>query len=163
MLIRALRAEDRAAVEEMLTVCGAFSAEEIRVALELVDAGLANGDYALLALEIADTVRGFVCFGETPLTASTWDLYWICIHPEAQRSGAGRALQAHAEECVRERGGERIRVETSGRADYVSARLFYEKAGYHVVGVIPDFYNPGDDCVIFCKALTRGLFNPSAP
>lgn len=160
MLIRALRAADRAAVEEMLTVCGAFSAEEIRVALELVDAGLANGDYALLALEIAGRVRGFVCFGETPLTASTWDLYWICIHPEAQRSGAGLALQAHAEECVRERSGERLRVETSGRENYVGARRFYEKAGYRVVGVIPNFYKPGDDCVIFCKALASDISNP---
>jgi ribosomal protein S18 acetylase RimI-like enzyme len=160
MLIRALRAEDRAAVEEMLTACGAFSGEEIRVALELVDAGLENGDYALLALEIAETVRGFVCFGETPLTASTWDLYWLCIHPDAQRTGAGRALQAGAEECARERGGERIRVETSGRADYARARGFYEKAGYRVVGVIPDFYKPGDDCVIFCKALSPGISHP---
>jgi ribosomal protein S18 acetylase RimI-like enzyme len=160
MLIRALRAGDRAAVEEMLTVCGAFSAEEIHVALELVDAGLANGDYALLALEADDIVRGFVCFGETPLTASTWDLYWICIHPDAQRAGAGRALQARAEDFTRERGGERIRVETSGRADYARARRFYEKAGYRVVGVIPDFYKPGDDCVIFCKELSRDLSHP---
>ena len=45
MLIRKLRADDRPAVVEMLTACGAFSAEEICVALELVDAGLVADEY----------------------------------------------------------------------------------------------------------------------
>lgn len=155
MLTRALRREDRAAVEGMLAACGAFNVEEIRVALELVEAGLNAGDYELLGVEDEGALRGYVCFGQTPLTASSWDLYWICIHPHFQRTGAGRTLQADAEEFIRERGGERVRVETSGRADYARARDFYVKASYCVIGVIPDFYAPGDDCVIFCKTLNR--------
>ncbi len=154
LLIREMRDGDRAAVAEMLVVCGAFSDREIEVALELVDAGLGNGDYTLLVAKIAGAVRGYVCLGQTPLTVSSWDLYWICIHPEFQRIGAGRALQRHAEEFIQQQGGERIRVETSGRADYERARDFYRRAGFRVVGVIADFYRPGDPCVLFCKTLT---------
>jgi hypothetical protein len=42
-VIRELVPEDREAIEEALTECGAFSEEEIRVALELFEAGAPGG------------------------------------------------------------------------------------------------------------------------
>ena len=155
--IRQLVAEDRPAIQEMLQACGAFSQEEVRVALEVLDAGAAgglDGDYPLFAAEVNGLVRGYVCVGMTPLTSGTWHLYWICVHPSAEAQGVGRALQAHAEAFVRSRGGERLVLETSGRADYARARRFYQRAGYQAVGRIADFYKAGDDCVVFCKSLT---------
>ncbi|HMF56035.1 MAG TPA: GNAT family N-acetyltransferase [Pyrinomonadaceae bacterium] len=156
MIVRELRIEDRSAVDEMLRDCGAFTEEEVSVALEVVDEGLAgglDGYYPLFAVEIDGQVRGYVCIGKTPLTKSTWHLYWICVHTQAQGRGCGRALQSRAESFVRERGGERIVLETGGQAAYRHARKFYERAGYKQVGTIRDFYKPGDDCVIFCKEL----------
>jgi ribosomal protein S18 acetylase RimI-like enzyme len=50
-------------------------------------------------------------------------------------------------------GGERLVLETSGRPDYERSRRFYERAGFTVQGRIPDFYKPGDDCLIYCKIL----------
>jgi ribosomal protein S18 acetylase RimI-like enzyme len=102
---------------------------------------------------IEGQVRGYVCLGRTPLTVSTWHLYWICVHPAAQGRGVGRALQSHAEGFVRAEGGERLVLETSGRTDYGRARGFYRRAGYQEVGRIKDFYRRGDDCVLFCKPL----------
>lgn len=154
MTIRELHIKDRAAVLEMLVACRLFTDEEIRVALEVVDEGLAggpDGDYPMFAVEIDGGVCGYVCIGKTPLTKSTWHLYWICVHPEAQGKGAGRALQSHAEAFVRERGGERIVLETSGMESYERTRSFYKSAGYNEAGIIRDFYKSGDDCVIFCK------------
>ncbi len=157
MIVRELIASDREAAREVLTACGAFSAEEISVALGMIDEGVAgeiDDPYPLLAAEIEGKVRGYVCIGRTPLTESTWHLYWIVVHPSTQRSGVGRALQARAEEFVRARGGERLVLETSGRADYERARQFYLSAGYEEVGRICDYYKQGDDCVLFCKSLT---------
>jgi ribosomal protein S18 acetylase RimI-like enzyme len=154
--IRQLVAEDRPAIREMLEACGAFSEEEVQVALEVLDAGVAgglDGDYPLFAAEVEGAARGYVCIGMTPLTRGTWHLYWICVHPSVGAQGVGRKLQAHAEDFVRSRGGERLVLETSGRADYARARRFYERAGYRVVGRITDFYKPGDDCVFYCKSL----------
>ena len=42
-------------------------------------------------------------------------------------------------------------VETAGRPDYAPTRAFYEARGYRAVGLIPDFYAPGDDQVTFVK------------
>lgn len=157
MNVRELVASDREAAHEALTDCGAFSAEEIGVALDMIDEGIASDakdSYALLAAEAEGKLRGYVCIGRTPLTASTWHLYWIVVHPSAQRAGVGQALQARTEDYVRARGGERLVLETGGRADYERTRQFYLSAGYEQVGRITDYYKPGDDCVLFCKSLT---------
>jgi ribosomal protein S18 acetylase RimI-like enzyme len=151
--VRELRAEDRAAVQDALITCGAFTEEEVRVAIEMVDAGL-NGDYSLLAVEQDGEVQGYACAGRAHLTASSWYLYWICVHRRAQGAGFGRMLQAHVEDLIRALGGDRLILETSGRADYARSRRFYRTAGFIEVGRITDFYNAGDDCLIYCKVLT---------
>jgi ribosomal protein S18 acetylase RimI-like enzyme len=150
--VRKLAAEDRASVREALAACGAFSDEEMRVALEMVDAGL-NGDYALLAVETDGRMGGYACFGRAHLTESSWYLYWICVHRRMQGAALGRRLQTHVEDVVRKLGGDRLIVETSGRPDYERARRFYRRAGFVEVGRIADFYKRGDDCVIYCKVL----------
>jgi ribosomal protein S18 acetylase RimI-like enzyme len=154
--IRELRPTDRETIRAMLQACGAFTDEEVRVAIEVLDDGLAggpDGDYPLFAAELDGHVRGYVCVGKTPLTRGTWHEYWICVHPAAQRRGIGQALQVHAENFVRSRHGERLVLETSGRSAYARTRRFYRQCGYRVVGRISDFYAPGDDCVVFCKTL----------
>ncbi len=156
MLIRPLIPSDRAPLAEALERCGAFSDEEIAVALEVLDGGLSGGlggDYPHLVAEEGGRVEGYVCVGRTPMTRGTWHLYWICVHPRAQKLGVGRALQAAAEDFARARGGERVVLETSGRPDYARTRRFYADAGYDEVGRIVDYYKPGDDCVYFCKRL----------
>ena len=156
VIIRPLASGDREAIHTMLQKCGAFNDEEVRVAMDVLDAGLAgglDGDYPLFAAELDGAVCGYVCVGKTPLTRGTWHEYWLCVDPAFQRSGIGGKLQAHAEAFVRSRGGERLVLETSGRPDYERTRRFYGSAGYHPVGCIRDFYQPGDDCVVFCKEL----------
>jgi len=140
----------------MLEACGAFTEEEVRVALEVLDDGLrggVDGDYPLFAAERHGKVVGYVCVGKTPLTRGTWHEYWICVHPDAQHRGVGQKLQAHAERFVRSRGGERLVLETSGRRAYARTRRFYRQSGYRVVGRIADFYGPADGCVVCCKVL----------
>jgi ribosomal protein S18 acetylase RimI-like enzyme len=153
--LRPVTEADRAAIAAMLAGCGAFSPNEIAVALEMVDAGL-GGEYTLLVAESAGCVVGYACFGQAPLTASTWYLYWICVALEAQRAGLGRTLQAGVEAAIVTAGGRRLVLETSGRPDYAKARDFYGRAGFVAVGRIPDFYDQGDDCLIYCKALAGG-------
>ena len=46
-----------------------------------------------------------------------------------------------------------IVVETAGRPDYRPTRAFYEARGYRPAAVIPDFYAPGDDQVVYVKTL----------
>jgi ribosomal protein S18 acetylase RimI-like enzyme len=156
VIVRDFAPADRPGAAKALVACRAFNEEEVRVALQVLDEALeggSEGGYALFAAERGGDVCGYVCAGSTPLTVSTWHVYWICVHPAAAGNGAGRALQAHLEAFVRSRGGQRLVVETSGRPDYERARRFYERAGYQTVGRIPEFYGAADDCVLYCKAL----------
>jgi ribosomal protein S18 acetylase RimI-like enzyme len=156
LTIRELVPRDRDDAREALVTCGAFTDEEVRVALEVLDAGLesgVHGDYALFGAEIDGTVRGYVCVGKTPLTLSTWHLYWICVHPAVPGTGVGRALQSRAEAFVGGCGGQRVVLEASGLPGAARARRFYEDAGYTEVGRVPHFYRPDDDCIVYCKVL----------
>jgi ribosomal protein S18 acetylase RimI-like enzyme len=153
-VVRPSRPEDRAAVENALHACAAFTAEEVAVALELFDEGVSGEEsYTLFSADEGGLVVGYVCLGRAPLTESTWYLYWLCVTPAVQRRGIGRTLQERAEAFVRTRGGRRMVLETSGRPDYHRARAFYERLGYRPTGRITDFYRPGDDCLIYVKAI----------
>jgi len=155
LTVRELAPEDRASVREVLVNCGAFTEEEVGVALSMVDAGL-NGDYSLLVVEKDNKVSGYACIGRAPLTASSWYLYWICVDRQVQGTGVAGFLQERVEDLVRKLAGARLVLETSGRPDYERARRFYHKAGFVEVGRIPDFYKPGDDCRVYCKVLGDG-------
>jgi len=152
MAVKSPVAGDRPLVHEMLTRCGAFNDDEIRVAIEMFDSGLA-GDYSLLGIEADGVLCAYACFGKAALTVRSWYLYWLCVHPAVQGTGVGQRLQRAVEDCVRRMGGDRLVLETSGRADYERSRRFYERAGFVVHGRIPDFYKPEDDCIIYGKFL----------
>jgi ribosomal protein S18 acetylase RimI-like enzyme len=152
MKIRPMVRDDRPAIADMLTSAEAFTDQEVRVALEVIDAGF-DGEYVLLVVEIDGAARAYACLGQAGLTESSWYLYWICVHRDFQRAGIGRRLQLYVEDYVRAAGGDRIVLETSGRPDYERTRRFYVSAAYREVGRIPDFYKPGDDCVVLCKLL----------
>lgn len=147
---------DLQAVRDLTTSTGFFSAEEVAVAVELVEAHLAQGPasgYRFIFAERAGRLEGYVCFGPIALTKSSVDLYWIAVRPDRQRTGLGRRLMEMAEAAARELGGTALYVETSMRAQYEPTRGFYRGLGYRTVAEIPDFYGPGDGQAILMKRL----------
>lgn len=161
----ALQPDDPAAVREITAASGFFSAAEVEVAVELVEEGLAAGaasGYEFVFAEAASAAAGprvvaYACFGPIPLTAASWDLYWIAVRPESRRRGLGRAVLAEVERGVAAGGGRRIYVDTSSRSQYEPTRAFYRTSGYAEAARLPDFYAPGDGKVVFCKVL---VWNP---
>ena len=151
-------AADRGGVFRILESAGNFTAEEVGTALELIDEWLELGEHSgyltYVFEELGDSdalVRGYVCFGKTPLTESTFDLYWIAVDKTQHRSGVGRKLLKFAEEEVFRRGGKLLLAETSSMETYGGTIAFYEKTGYELVGKIVEYYKPGDDKLIFAK------------
>jgi ribosomal protein S18 acetylase RimI-like enzyme len=60
---------------------------------------------------------------------------------------------AHVEQDLMSKDARMLLVETIGLPDYELARKCYQKYGYTQIAVIPEYYEHGDDKVIFWKSL----------
>jgi ribosomal protein S18 acetylase RimI-like enzyme len=148
----------RAAIERLLTDTNVFRDDEIRVALEVIDSYfiLPEEDYtALGAFTLGGEILGYVCYGPTPCTIGTWDLYWIAVTPKAQSRRVGTRLIQEVERRLALKDARLVIIETSSLPQYAATRAFYERRGYDVVARVPDFYAPGDDRLIFAKRIHR--------
>lgn len=153
--LRPLTVADRTAIEAFSRSISLFRPDEIEIALEVLDASFKPGqkDYITLGAELDGRLVGWICWGPTPCTLGTYDLYWVAVDPSVQGAGVGSLLVAEMEKRLA--GVARIIVvETAGREDYRPTREFYLRRGYEVVGQVPDFYEPGDDQVVFLKRLS---------
>ena len=143
----------RARLAELLRATGAFNAEEVEVALSLFDLG--DDDYEFVGVfGEGDRLMGYACFGPTPSTEGTYDLYWLAVDPSTQGRGYGRALTREVERALAARGARLLVAETSGRADYAATRAFYLATGYEEVARVHDFYAPADDRIMLHRRLT---------
>lgn len=149
-----VRASDRTAVRQLVEATGFFSAEESAVAVELVEERLAKGEasgYEFILAETGGEVIGYACYGPVPATRHSFDIYWMAVHPDYQRRGAGRKLLEMCETLIRGSGGRRIYMDTSARAQYEPTRRLYEARGYRQAACLPDYYAPGDAKIIYVK------------
>ena len=154
--LRPLSAADRRRIEEITRAVLVFRDDEVPVALEVFDGAVGGSpDYIALGATVDEQLMGWICWGPTPCTLGTYDLYWMAVDPAMQGSGIGAALLRAME--GRLAGSARlIVVETAGRPDYRPTRAFYEARGYRKAAIIPDFYAPGDDQVVYVKTLSTG-------
>lgn len=162
----ALHRGHRGRVIEILQATNSFRDAEIDVAVELFDEVFATkprapydaGDgvesYEFIgAFAREGELIGYACYGATPGTVGTYDLYWIAVHPEHQGEGGGSRLLDEVERRLNEREARLLVVETSSRTDYESTRRFYERRGYQEHARLADFYSFGDDRLIYAKRL----------
>ena len=151
--LRPLSAADRGRIEDITRAVGLFRDDEIPVALEVFDEAVREGGsqaYTTLGADVDGRLVGWICWGPTPCTLGTYDLYWMAVEPALQGSGIGSALLSEMERRLA--GLARlVIIETTGRPDYAATRGFYQARGYRAAATIPDFYAPGDDQVVFVK------------
>lgn len=153
MIIRQCGEQDREQLFSLVGEIENFNAAEIALAREVIGDALRseqNGYRLLVAVDRTDRLYGFICFGPVPITETSFDLYWIAVRPREARRGIGSLLLSTMEGELAGR-GNRVYVDTSSTAAYDSARAFYERHGYDVACVLPDFYRAGDDKIIYVK------------
>ncbi len=162
--------EDRAAIYDILMTSGLFGKTDA----DCVDEMFAGTWKALEADPRADTYRwlsckfelepnqhsnsnsncvGFACFGTESLTHNTWDLYWVCVRPEARGKGVARALMQEAVTQAKTQAARLMVIYTSSTAPYAPARALYESQGFVRTAVVPEYYNAGDDLYIYSRKL----------
>ena len=162
--LRPIGRAHRARLEQLTRVTGLFREEEVATAVELFDASLAGDeDYQFVGGFEGEELIGYACWGPTPGTRATSDLYWIVVDRVRQGSGIGSQLLREVERLLTADGRRLVVVETSSRADYTPTRKFYEARGYTRAATIPGYYAPGDDLVIYTKDLIAGDLARTTP
>jgi ribosomal protein S18 acetylase RimI-like enzyme len=129
----------------------------VACALELVDLALERPeqrDYRFLVAEANGTLAGYLCYGPTPMTEGTFDLYWVAAAPELRGTGVGRALLERMEADLQSLSARLVRVEMSSVEADATTQRFYEKNGFLVAARIPGFYKEGDALVILIRRLS---------
>ena len=156
--IRPLQQPDKALLSSLLRAIPEFSPADLSVAEELIESYLkdpAGSGYHIFVAGPEGSVDGYICYGPTPLTQGTWDIYWVAVGPGSQGRGIGGVLLSFAEDNILMAQGRLVLVETSGRRDYEKARRFYLNSGYMVACELEDFYAPGDSRIILQKRLPQ--------
>jgi len=147
---------DKSAIMHMLRNMPEFKPPEVVVAEEVLDDYLRDSirsGYHVFVAEIDSLFVGYICYGPTPLTEGTWDIYWLAVAPNQQSQGIGKSLLSFAEENIKEIRGRLAVIETSSRPEYEATARFYRTQGYELTCRIADFYAPGDDKLILIKRL----------
>lgn len=87
------------------------------------------------------------------LTHGTYNLLAIAVRKEWQGKGIGHQMMGFMEDCLR-RGNKRLLiVETTSDPGYELTRKFYKKLDYIHMATIKDFWNEGEDKIVFWKKL----------
>lgn len=152
--IRPVTSADVPALKFLIDAVGLFPPEMLDGMMADYFDDPANSGHHWLTLDDHGPV-GVAYFAPERLTEGTWNLYLIAIHPDRQRQGHGAALLRYVEEILRAQGERILLVETSGLPDFEYQRTFYRLCGYDEEARIRDFYQTGEDKVIFRKALTE--------
>ncbi|MCE5258251.1 MAG: GNAT family N-acetyltransferase [Chloroflexi bacterium] len=156
--IRVTEQQDREIILSMLERSRFFRENEIPVALEVLDDALKLGDcssYKSYIVEENSQALGWICYGQTPGTIGTYDIYWLIVEPTKRTSGLGSTLLAFVEQQIRAANGRLAVIETSGSDLYYPTRQFYLKRGYYETARLVDFYAPGDDKVVYTKFIAQ--------
>jgi ribosomal protein S18 acetylase RimI-like enzyme len=154
--IRPATQKDKTTIMRILGTTSEFKPAEVIVAEEVIDSYFRDpggSGYHVMVAETGLGVVGYICYGPTPLTEGTWDIYWIAVDKESQGQGIGTSLMAFAEDNIKKAEGRMVLIETSSLLDYEKTRRFYFTLGYEIVCQIPDFYTPGDHKIVFRKLL----------
>ncbi len=122
---------------------------------QMMDSYLSGSDENSLWLTCEEDSRaiGF-CYavGET-FAAGTWNMLALAVAPDRQGNGAGRAIVAALEKLLHGKNHRVIIVDTSGAESFAGTRNFYKRCGYAEEARIRDYWGPGDDKIVFWKAL----------
>ena len=148
--------EDKNNIREILLSGGFFYDFEIDVAVELAEDYLQDADgcgYHFLFADINGKTLGYTCFGPIACTKYSYDLYWIAVHENSRGTGLGKIMMHETEQMIKNLGGRNMYIETSGREKYIPTQKFYDACECELIATIKDFYDVGDDKLIYKRTV----------
>jgi ribosomal protein S18 acetylase RimI-like enzyme len=155
-LIRSITAEDISRVVALTVEAELFTPDESGIVEQMmadyVSAKAADG-HTCVVDEQDGRLRAVAYYEPLPATDRTWELTMIGVHRDHHRHGVGTLLLQSVEADLAGRGQRLLLVETSARPMFDRARAFYRACGYGEEARVRDYYEAGDDMVLFRKEL----------
>ncbi|QQE10685.1 GNAT family N-acetyltransferase [Planctomycetota bacterium] len=155
-MIRSAVADDIQVMIQIAEATKLFKPQELEEFIGVVGSyfeGRFDDNHCWLVDEEDGGIVGVVYIAPEPMTYGVWNTYFIAVIEGWQHRGKGRELMDHVEGMVKEGGGRLLMVETSSLAQYENAWGFYRKCGYDEEARIRDFYDDGEDKLVFRKKL----------
>lgn len=146
-------------VVKLLTGVRLFPSEMVAGLNEMMQAhcaGHLGDDYRWIVAEWSGRTVAVACYAAEQFADRAWNLLLIAIDHESQGKGWGSQVLMHVEQTLVDSGGRLLLIETSALDSFERTRAFYSKHGYQKVGQIPNYYQQGDDKIIYCKSLSQG-------
>ena len=149
--IRPATPADQPALLHLAVACGLFEADQTEELDEMMGAALAGElpDHYW----ITDDNKAAAYYAPETFADGVWNLYFIGVLPDLKGKGRGSALLKYVENDLREKGQRMLIIETSGLKGFALTRRFYLKHGYEEEARIRDYYQKGEDKVVFRKVL----------
>lgn len=155
-MIRPATLNDTTAACEVVVAAGMFTASEAALLPSLLGEVLSAEEVLrrfVVDTDEQDAVVGVAFWQPVEMADRVTDLTMIAIRPSEQGRGRGRALMAEAEAAAKSAGQRLMLVQTSGTEQYAGTRHFYTALGYDEEAKVRDYWQPGDDLVVFRKEL----------
>jgi ribosomal protein S18 acetylase RimI-like enzyme len=155
-MIRPITPDDAAGVVDLVVAAELFPAEEAGIVTQMMTdyfAAKAADGHACLVDEEDGRLVGVAYYEPLAATDRAWELTMIGIDRDRHRQSRGTRLLRAVEDDLRARGQRLLLVETSASPAFDRARAFYLAGGYDEEARVRDYYENGDDMVMFRKAL----------
>lgn len=147
--------QDLDALADLAGDTGLFSAEDLGVFRGMMEETLAAPD-DLAGFWVVDQTVGLRAAAYTApemMTDGVWNIVFIGVRAAERGQGHGAALIRHVEERLNMLDARLLLVETSSDASLAGARAFYPRLGFEEEARIRDYYQNGEDKIVFRKTL----------
>lgn len=150
--IREVIHSDLDSLKIVLDSCGLFPSEYLDEMISDYFHNLDTNEIWFTYVENNSPISIGYCIPEK-LTSGTYNLLAIGVSENHQRKGVAVEMMNFIEQKLKTIGARVLIVETSSDDAQIGARNLYQKLGYNQEAVIRDFWNEGEDKIVYWKKL----------
>lgn len=150
--IREVIHSDLDSLKIVLDSCGLFPSEYLDEMISDYFNNLDTNEIWFTYVENNSPISIGYCIPEK-LTSGTYNILAIGVSENHQRKGVAVEMMNFIEQKLKTIGARVLIVETSSDDAQIGARNLYQKLGYNQEAVIRDFWNEGEDKIVYWKKL----------
>ncbi len=143
---------DPQAIRQIAESTGFFDEQDVRINVDIAKNLLNQKDtsHKFLFADYMNHPVAYVCYGEIPdAKEGTYEIYWLSTLNEYRGLGIGHNLLNKLVSKLRKKGASKIYLKTESKELYAPTRRFYEKYGFKLQAVLPEYYDDNDSCCIY--------------